>query len=472
MSPVDPAIMAIIEELRSEVEALKRENARLRARVAELEARLAKYEGKPPTDPNTPSGMTPPYLKPGKRKKRKRPGRKKGHKGARRPRVEPNNFEHHNLDTCPDCGTNLAIEPTVSTRTRITEDIAPPKEPEVTSHGIESKWCPKCRKRVEARVDAALPRCTLGLRVVLLSAWMHYCLGTSAQAVAKYLSRVHGFPVSVGGLTHAWRLLSEALTPMNEAVFKEILHSGVLYADETGWRVAGKTFWLWCFATKQAAYYMIDRSRGSPVVLRILGEVFEGVLVTDFFAAYNFVRAAAKQKCLAHLLRELEKVSVRNRGEEWLAFAAKTNRFVKDALRLGAERAKLSNESYDRRWKRLYDRLSEIHGGDYADKDCKRLARRLGKYRFELLTFLERDNVDATNNHGERTIRPAVLMRKNYYGNRSERGAGVQASLMSVFRTLEMRGVDPLEYLEKALRLNIARGERFTLPAMLETIAA
>ncbi|RPI89203.1 MAG: hypothetical protein EHM32_12955 [Spirochaetales bacterium] len=106
------------------------------------------------------------------------------------------------------------------------------------------------------------------------------------------------------------------------------------------------------------------------------------------------------------------------------------------------------------------------------DKDCKRLARRLEKYRFELLTFLEIENVDATNNHGERTIRPAVLMRKNYYGNRSERGAEVQAALMSVFRTLEMRGVDPLEYLESALRAGLARGVRPTLPAMLETIAA
>jgi len=478
MSPIDPAVMALVDELRNKVEALerekaelRRENEELRAKVAQLEARLAKYEKKPPTDPNTPSGMTPPYLK-RKKKKGKKPGRKKGHKGTRRPPVEPNNFEQHNLDTCPECGTNLTSEPTVSTRTRITEDIAPKEETEVTSHDIESKWCPNCKKRVEARVDAALPRCTLGLRVVLLSAWMHYALGTSAQAIVKYLSRVHGFPVSVGGLTHAWRLLSEALAPMNEAIFREILHSGVLYADETGWRVAGKTFWLWCFTTKQAAYYVIDRSRGSPVVLRVLGEVFDGVLVTDFYAAYNFVCAAAKQKCLAHLLRELEKVSLRNQSEEWLAFAAKTKRLVKDALRLGLERRNIGDSEYDRRWKRLYDRLSKIHGGEYSDKDCKRLARRLEKYRFELLTFLERDNVDATNNHGERTIRPAVLMRKNYYGNRSERGAEVQASLMSIFRTLEMRGVDSLEYLERALRLNLARGERLTLPATAEKIAA
>jgi hypothetical protein len=57
-------------------------------------------------------------------------------------------------------------------------------------------------------------------------------------------------------------------------------------------------------------------------------------------------------------------------------------------------------------------------------------------------------------------------MRKNYGGNRSERGAEVQAELMSIFRTLEMRGLDPLDYLEHALRASLSRGEQLTLPAL------
>jgi transposase len=457
MSPIAPDIQAFIDELL--------------AKIAELEARLAKYEGKPPTDPSTPSGMTPPYFKP-KKKKGKRPGRKRGHKGAHRASSESNNHEHHGVSCCPDCGTNLRDKP-ATTRTRITEDLPPKGEPEVTAHGVESKWCPKCKKRVEARVDAALPRSTLGLRVVLLSAWMHYALGTPANAVVKYLKRVHGFPVTVGGLTHAWRRLAEALAPLHAAIWEEIRGAGVLHADETGWRVDGRTYWLWCFATKSAVYYVIDRTRGSSVVRRVLGECFSGVLVTDFFAAYGFLRAAAKQKCLAHLLRELEKVSLRNAGEEWRAFATKAKRFMKDALRLGIDRAKYDDVEYDRRWLRLHDRLSDLYGGGYADKDCRRLARRFEKHRDELLVFLERENVDATNNHGEGAIRLAVVMRKNYGGNRSERGAEVQAELMSIFRTLEMRGVDPLDFLEEALRANLSRGVRFTLPALeAEDVAA
>jgi transposase len=462
----------IIQQLVARIEKLEAENAALRNKVAELETKLARYEGAPPPDPSTPSGMTPPWLKPGKKKKRKKPGRKKGHQGARRASAEPNNHEHHGLDCCPDCGTDLSDRP-ATTRTRVTEDIPPTPEPEVTLHTIESKWCPKCRKRVEAPVAAALPGSTLGLRVVLLSAWMHYALGIPAQAIVKHLRLVHGFAVSTGGLTQAWRRLADALDPLHAAIWDDIRAAGVLHADETGWRVDGKTGWLWCFATRQAVLYVIDRTRGSPVVRRILGETFSGVLVTDFFAAYGFLRAAAKQKCLAHLLRELEKVSLRNTSGEWTAFAARARRFLKDALRLGAERRRYGDDEYDRRWRKLHDRLAGIHGTEYEDKDCRRLAARFRKHDDELLTFLERDNVDATNNHGERMIRPAVTARKSYGGNRSEAGAEVQARLMSVFRTLEMRGVDPLAWLERQLRARLAHGTPLTLPPQqAEQIAA
>jgi len=60
----------------------------------------------------------------------------------------------------------------------------------------------------------------------------------------------------------------------------------------------------------------------------------------------------------------------------------------------------------------------------------------------------------------------AVVMRKNYGGNRSERGAAVQTELMSIFRTLEMRGVDPLDYLEQQLRASLSHGASLMLPAL------
>ena len=456
-------IQQLVEKIaKIEAESAAREAA-LQARIAELEARLAKYEGKPPTDPNTPSGMTPPYLKPGK-KKSKKPGRKHGHAGVRRePPQNVNNHVHHALFNCPGCGAAVDRK-SVTTRKRYTEDIPARVEPEATEHTIERGWCSSCRKFVEAPVPEALPRCSLGLRVVLLAAFMHYGLGVAVHKVVSWLAAVHGLKVSAGGLTQAFARLGERLTPLYDAVWEEVKRSGVLWADETGWRVAGRTFWLWCFATKGAVLYVIDRSRASPVVLRVLGEVFHGVLISDFFGSYNAIVALAKQRCVVHLLRELKKVDLNNRSAEWRSFRRQLKRLIRDAVNLGRDRGLYGDAGYDRRWKRMHGRLSDLYSAGYTDCDCRRLSKRLSKHRDELFTFLEHDGVTADNNFAERAIRPAVQMRKAYYGNRSQSGAAAQAIFMTLFRTLELRGVDPVIHLEQSLRHMIEHGD---LPSLV-----
>ncbi|HQL54655.1 MAG TPA: transposase, partial [Phycisphaerae bacterium] len=73
------------------------------------------------------------------------------------------------------------------------------------------------------------------------------------------------------------------------------------------------------------------------------------------------------------------------------------------------------------------------------------------------------------NNHAERMIRPAVILRKNSQSNRSDRGAGTQAVLMSIYRTLRLRGQDPLRTIADALRTYLQTGH---LPPLLASTIA
>jgi len=460
--PNEPGIEAVVADLQRRVEGLENENTELRTENTELRKRLEKFEGKPDPDPSTPSGATPPYKKPNRRKgRKKKPGRKKGHQGARRKTPDNiDNYENHPLYCCPDCG---GAEITgKKTRKRYTEDI-PPVKPIVTEHSIEGGYCKSCEKWVETKVTDAMPRCTLGNRLVLITAWMHFALGVAVHKVVTWLFSVCQMTVSAGGLTQAWMLVAARLAPLHEEIWKEVRNARVLHVDETSWRVGGQTFWLWCFATKTTVLYVIDPTRGSSVVFEVLGEVFDGVLVTDFYAAYNKISAWAKQKCVVHLLRELKKVSISNGNPEWLAFQRRLRRLLQDALRLGRDRSKYDDNIYYRRWKRLHDRLFALYSQEYEDADAIRLAKRLQKYRHELFTFLEFDGVDADNNHGEREIRPAVQMRKAYGGNRSDKGAHTQAVMMTIFRTLQKRRVDPVDFLIRCLRRQIEHGERPSL---------
>jgi len=446
-----------IERLTKRLEALEAENTRLRAENTRLRALLS-------PDPSTPSGMTPTYQKANlSRGRHKKPGRPRGHQGCRRPPPEQiDNHQEHTLTHCPDCGTKLGESQ--AQRQRYTEEI-PPTRPTVTAHTIHRYWCPHCRKSVERKVAEALPGCTLGLNLLLTTAWLHYRLGVSTGHVVRWLATICRLKVSKGGLTQAWAKLAELLQPLYQEIGQAARASAVLHADETGWRLSGCTWWLWCFCNKELAYYVIERCRGSPVVQAVLGEIFHGVLVTDFLGSYNRICAWAKQRCVVHLLRELKKVAERNHGAEWQTFHKLLKRLLRDGLRLRAQREQLGEAEYARRCGRLVRRMLALAAREYADADCRRLAARLRRHRAEIFTFLVVDGVTADNNLVERELRFAVQARKNYFGNRSTRGAETQAILMTVFRTLELRGHEPVSYLRDALQTAILQPQVLPLAA-------
>jgi len=260
-------------------------------RLAEQQAGTAASSHETPA---TPSGMKPPYAKPpASRRGKKKPGRKAGHPGSRRSVPASIDWQsEHRADRCPDCGGRL--HRCAETRTRYTEDI-PETEPEVTEHTIHRDWCPVCKKKVEPPVPDALPGATLGNRVLVLSAWLHYALGNTLSQIVEVFNFHLQLPLTEGGLVQMWYRLQAILYAWYEEIQTQALNAAVLHADETGWRVGGKTNWLWCFTTRDLTYYMIDRSRGSPALAKFFIQEFSGTLVSDFWGAYNAVVCAFRQ---------------------------------------------------------------------------------------------------------------------------------------------------------------------------------
>ena len=189
-------------------------------------------------------------------------------------------------------------------------------------------------------------------------------------------------------------------------------------------------------------------------------------MVTDFWAAYNAVTTGERQLCLVHLLRELEKVDQTNDSVQWQAFAKKLRRLVRDGIRL-RKRPDFAPELYTSRIVRIDQRLMALARAGYADADASRLAKRLAKYCDGLFTFLDHPAVPFENNFSERMIRPAVVLRKNSQSNRSEKGAATQAVLMSVYRSLKLRGHDPLKVIPAVLRTYLTTGNLPPLPARI-----
>ncbi len=394
-------------------------------------------------DPATPSGMKPPYSKPPGKKRKKKPGRKKGHPGVSR--SKPDKIDHyktHSLSCCPHCDSDLGNP--VKTYKRYTEDI-PPIETIVTEHTVCGYWCSACKKIVFANVSDALPNAMIGIRLIVFAAWLHYMIGVSINNIIKILKFTANFKISADGLTQAWKNLAFKSAPIYQDIGRALSDAAVLHADETGWRINGVTHWLWGFAAKTLCYYVIDKSRGSPVIKRVIGSIFKGILISDFWGAYNKICALAKQKCFYHLFTALDKTDKKNQSKDWKAFRKKLSRLLRDAIRLSERRNQMDADVYQRRLAKLYARLDQLIAADSEDKDVKRIIKRLRRHRHELFTFLEYEGVSPYNNHAEQQMRAPAINRKISHQNRSKNGAFTQAVFLTLFKSALLQKLNPVE---------------------------
>lgn len=419
-------------------------------------------------DPSCPSSQKPPYEKSSTRGKKKKSGRPPGHTGTRRPNPEKaDRTEVHRAETCPDCGSPL--NPCSDVRYRYIEDIPQDIKVEVVRYAIHRDWCPRCRKTVEPKIPAALPKSKIGNRLLATSAWLHYALGTTISQILSVFNFHLRFEMTSGGLIHMWHRLAEIFGPWYEEIARQIILTAVLHADETGWRVNGKTHWLWCFASQTETLFTIESSRASPVVLEFITEEFDGVLVSDFWGAYNILNCV-KQKCLVHLLRDLKRVEqYKSKDADWPEFSKKLKRLIRDGIRLRERYDALDSDTYQNRFLRLKQRLRALIDHEWTNKEAKRLVKRLNRHEQEIFTFVVEADVPFDNNHGERMIRIATIMRKNSFNNRSDKGAMTQAVLMSIFTTLKQRGFNPIDTIVKALQSYIKTGN---LPPLGQFVAS
>lgn len=169
-------------------------------------------------------------------------------------------------------------------------------------------YCKRCSKVVYPKEEVEIiPKSRIGSNARAISSYLRY-IGIPFRKVAKISKDIFGLEITHPSLLNFDSKLAENGEPIYERIKDEVCSSSCINADETGWRVNGENFWLWDFVNKYVALFKIEEKRGSKVVKDTLGEEYNGILSSDFYSAYNDnIKAKGKQKCLAHLLREVKK---------------------------------------------------------------------------------------------------------------------------------------------------------------------
>ena len=485
--------------LRAERARLLAENERLRGEVQELR-RAAKRQA-------APFSKGEPKANPGRSGRRS--GEEHGTKAHRR--VPDHVDEEIGVplpDGCPCCGGELEF---VRVADQYQEDILVPVRAHVRRFGVGVGRCKRCGRRAQGRhplqtsdaLGAAAAQ--VGPRALALAAQLNKELGLPLSKVARVLFELGGVKVTAGALHQALARLAAAAAPTYGALVAGVRASRAVAADETGWRVAGIRQWLWVFVGDSVTVYLIAPGRGYEQACIVLGADFSGVLERDGWAPYRRFQHAEHQTCVAHLLRRCsELIADSYAGQARVPHAVR--RLLLDALALRDQHADLLSADRDdpdvidghaveikddepavsggptlrerlaaiaRPWlpvlgsrqyaatstpippaqslgagrAELEQRLDKLLAGSPTHDPNRKLLGHLSNERAHLLTFLDTPGVQATNWRAEQAIRPAVVNRKHWGGNRTWQGADTQQVLMSVIRTARQQRVDPVPLL-------------------------
>lgn len=427
----------LIEELRAEVERLKKELEEAR--------RAGKRQA-------APFSKGPPKAHP------KPPGRKPGHPPSHRVAPAPEQVDRTIevlLPThCPECHAPLDEAP-VTVHDQYPIDLPEPK-PRITRFRVPVTRCPACYRRIQGRhpeqtsdaVGAAAVQ--YGPRLLGFAADLKHRLGVSYRKCTSVRLTLTGLIVASAALVRSSHRLRRLAQPSYECLVEAARRSAVQHVDETGWKIGGRSAWLWVFADAHATLYRIRPSRGHEVVIEVLGEDYPGILVSNCFLAYDPLNFT-KSKCASHLLRRCSEIE-QSQSRGAVRFSRRVAALLRRAMALKRRRGTISDHGYAVLRGKIHAALDRLLAGTYTDPDNARLAKLLRKHRESVLRFLDHDQVDATNNLGEQQIRGAVLARQLSAGNRTATGAETHAVLASLLQTYRRQGRDILDALTTLLR--------------------
>jgi len=273
--------------------------------------------------------------------------------------------------------------------------------------------------------------------------------------VQEMVQDLFDVPVALGTVSHYEQQAHEALSGPYQEALDHVRSARVKYVDETGWKLAGKSCWLWTCSTARAAVFAIQKGRNWQGLCDLLGSRRggRGKICSDRLHAYSPLSMDRRQVCWAHLKRDFQKwvdqgEATRLLGNDGLALCQSMFAIWRD-FRMG----KFKRKRLIRKMAPLRRRMSQVLRWGLRCGDAKgaQFCRTLLKLAPAMWAFVRVPGLEPTNNHAERMLRGAVLWRKNSFGCHAPRGCRFAERMLSVVQTLRLQGRSVVHWLQQAL---------------------
>jgi transposase len=435
-----------LAEQDAEIAALKAQLAQALARITQLEQQLAAARKNSSTSSKPPSSdLVKPPKPPAKGRKKRKRGGQPGHRQHLRPPFPPEAVDEcvpYTLDCCPECGGMLVPSRRPPQILQQVEIAACPTT--ISEHQGLAYWCPHCQKFHYAPLPEAVQKAGLfGPRLTALVAFMKGVCHASFSTIRKFLRDVARVQISRGYLAKLIGKVSASLAKAYAELLERLPGEAVLNVDETGHKENGAKFWTWCFRAQLYTLFRIDKSRGSKVLVEVLGAEFNGVLGCDYFSAYRkYMREfdVLVQFCMAHLIRDV-KFLLTLPGRDNQAYGRRLRDALRDLFAVIHRREKLSAAGFQKALEAAREHvLQAATTGVPNTKHARNLAKRFHENGEAYFRFVTTPGIEPTNNLAEQAIRFVVIDRHITQGTRSEKGRRWCERIWTVIATCAQQG--------------------------------
>jgi hypothetical protein len=253
---------------------------------------------------------------------------------------------------------------------------------------------------------------------------------------------LHFNPGSIASFKEKW---AGYYTETQQQILERIVSGGLVHVDETHVTIKRRRAYVWVFTNMHEVAYVYSETREGELLHATLGQ-FKGVLVSDFYAIYDSFDCP-QQKCLIHLVRDLNEELLRSPHDEEFKyittnFGLLLKSIVEDVDRHGLKKHFLRKHlvAVDRFYQNIV-RADYQSGAAVACKD------RFEKNRDKLFTFLKFDGIPWNNNNAEHAIKAFAQLREFIESGATEKGIREYLILLSVCQTCKYSGLDFLDFL-------------------------
>ena len=411
-----------------------------------LEKELKKYKNS-----NTPSSAHP-HLKPNtfglKRKKGAWRGAPHNHPGTNRHQT-PIIKEVIDTDHCPSCDSEDIDDDKVLKR--VVEETPEPIVPETKEAEIHIKRCNACGLKFVPPKNTTPLKGKFGINIMILVIFIKFLLRGVLRKTATFLDSGFAFKITPASINAIIKRVADAAEKEYEYLKSRIAQADRVYVDETSFSVLGIKQWAWVFRTANDVLLVIRPSRGSNVLLEILGKSYAGVVICDCWRAYNFLADTALiQRCWAHLLRKsgamCDTIAGRHLHEKLMALFEEIKTF-----NAGNPNDRQRNLRYKRMTAKLENLIDYYERYDYLTEVVKYVGFNIDNW----FTCVRVADVEPTNNIAEQAIRETVMVRKIIGAFRSETGKQNYETLASLIATWQLSNLDLKGQLRQMLLKNL-----------------